>query len=143
MNFEELLNSKKIEIVEKEEFNFELAEKDINSARNSFNSKDYDWAISIAYNAVLRIGRSFMQSLGFRSIGKEHHKNVFEFLREAGFNEELTNYFDNIRKKRNNFVYGIVEGSSSEEAEETLIRAASFVQEIRTFVLKNKTEGKK
>ncbi len=104
MNFRELLNNKKIEKVEKEKFDVDLAEKDIRSAEHSFNSEDYDWAISIAYNAVLRSGRNFMFYLGYRPIGREHHKNVFEFLRKAGFDKELTDYFDNIRKEINLFM---------------------------------------
>ncbi len=58
--------------------------------------------------------------LGYRPIGREHHKNVFEFLRKAGFDKELTDYFDNIRKERNKFVYGVVEGASKENAEEVI-----------------------
>ena len=83
VNFKELLDSKRIEEVEKEEFNADLAEKDIKSAEHNFSSEDYNWAVSIAYNAVLRASRSFMFHLGYRPIGKEHHKNVFEFLRKT------------------------------------------------------------
>lgn len=139
MNFKELLDNRKIEEVEKEDFDDSLAKKDIESARHSFDSKDYDWAMSIAYNAVLRASRSFMFSLGYRPIGKEHHKNVFEFLRIAGFDESLADYFDSIRKKRNKFVYGIVEDSSEENAREVIAKAEEFVQKIRTFVQKIRT----
>tara|TARA_Y100000310_G_scaffold125955_1_gene124721 strand:+ start:1624 stop:2058 length:435 start_codon:yes stop_codon:yes gene_type:complete len=142
MNFKELLESKKIEKVEKEEFDTNLAEKDIDSAKHNLDSKDYDWALSIAYNAVLRAGRSFMFYLGYRPIGKEHHKNVFEFLRKTEFDKELIDYFDNVRKKRNKFVYGIIEGTSKENAEEIIKMAWNFVQKIRTFVQKIRTEDK-
>mgnify|MGYP001448416862 CR=1 FL=1 len=139
MNFKELLEYKKIEKVEKEEFNINLAEKDINSANHSLNSGDYDWALSIAYNAVLRAGRSFMFFIGYRPVGKEHHKNVFEFLRKTKFDKELIDYFDNVRKKRNKFVYGIIEGTSKENAKEVIEMAKDFVQKIRTFVQKIRT----
>ena len=99
MTFKELLNEKKIEGVEKEEFDDTLAKKDIESAKHSLKSRDYDWALSIAYNAVLRVARSFMFHLGYRPIGKEHHKNVFEFLRKTEFDKELIDYFDNIKKR--------------------------------------------
>lgn len=115
MNFKELLNKKKIEKIEIEEYDDTLAKKDLVCAKEVNN---FDWALSIAYNAVLRSARSFMFHLGYRPIGREHHKNVFEFLRETGFNEELTNYFDNIRKKRNKFVYGIIESTSKENVKE-------------------------
>lgn len=143
MNFKELLDERKIERVEKEEFDDSLALKDVESAKHNLASGDYDWALSIAYNAVLRVVRSFMFHLGYRPIGKEHHKHVFEFLRRTEFDRELVNYFDNIRKKRNNFVYGIVEGTSEENAEEVIDKAEKFVQEIRTFVHKIRTKNKK
>lgn len=140
MNFNELLADNKIEPVEKEEFSALPAEKDIKSAKNNFDSKDYDWALSIAYNAVLRAGRSFMFHLGYRPIGKEHHKHVFEFLRKAEFDAELTEYFDSIRRKRNKFIYGIMEGTSREKAKEVIEKAEEFVHKIRTFVQKIRTK---
>lgn len=142
MNFKELLNEGKIEKIEKEKFDDNLALKDVESARHNLDSRDYDWALSIAYNAVLRAARSFMFHLGYRPIGKEHHKNVFEFLRKTGFDKELIDYFDNIRKKRNKFVYGIIEGTSKENAKEIIEEADKFVQEIRTFVQEIRTGEK-
>jgi len=141
MNFEDLLNKNKIEKVEKEQFSEEASMKDIASAENNFKSEDFDWAVAIAYNAVIRAGRGVMQELGFRAIGKEHHKNTFEFLRKTGFNEELVDYFDNIRKLRNEFVYNFVENATKESAEETISKAKDFVQEIRTFVQEIRTGG--
>ncbi len=143
MSFKELLEHEKIEKVEKEEFDAALAEKDIDSARHSLAAGDYDWALSIAYNAVLRAGRSFMFYLGYRPIGKEHHKNAFEFLRQTGFNAGLIDYFDNIRKKRNKFIYGVIEGASTENAKEVIETAEKFVQEIRTFVQEIRTKTKR
>ena len=140
MNFKELLDERKIEKVEKEEFDDTLARRDIKSAKHSLDSGDYDWALSIAYNAVLRVSRSFMYLLGYRPIGREHHKNVFEFLEKAGFNKELVDYFSNIRKKRNKFVYGIVEGTSKENAKEVIHTSEKFIRKIRTFVQKIRTE---
>lgn len=143
MNFENLLRNKKIEEIEKENFDDASSNSDINSAENSFKAKDFAWASAIAYNAVLRVSRSLMQSLGYRAIGKEHHKNTFEFLRELRFNEDLVNYFDRIRIKRNKFLYGDVDEISEENAKEVLEGAKKFVLEIRTFVLNNRTEVKK
>ena len=140
MIFKELLDKRKIEKVEKEEFNDSLAKKDIESARRNLNSKDYSWALSIAYNGVLRAARSFMSHLEYRPIGKEHHKNVFEFLRETGFNADLIDYFDNIRKRRNKFIYGIFEEISEENAREVLEKAEKFVREIGTFVREIRTK---
>lgn len=140
MNFEKLLNENKIAKVEKEEFDENIAEKDITAADHSLNAGDCEWALMIAYNAVLRISRNFMFNLGYRPIGKEHHKNVFEFLENAGFDDELVDYFNNMRKKRNKFIYGIVEDSSEKNAKEVIEKAKEFVHKIRTFVHKIRTE---
>ena len=139
MNLKRLLDEKKIEEVEKQEYNDSSAIKDLEAAKDNLQDENYDWSIVISYSAVLRTMRSYIQSLGFRTIGKEHHKNCFEFLRETEFNKDLLYYFDNIRKKRNSFVYRDVVEENKEGAEETILKAESFVQEMRTFVQKNRT----
>lgn len=141
MNFKDLLESKKIEsFKEKGKPNFEYSERDLNVSKDNFLSGNFDWALNIAYNSVLLAGRELMFSFGFRPIGKEHHKNVFEFLREVELNQELVEFFDKVRKKRNKIVYGLIDDVSEEFVEEVIEKAEEFVQEIRTFVQKNRTE---
>lgn len=142
MSFEKLLNEKKIEEVEKTEFSSDSAEKDLEFAQKGLETKNYNRVMAVAYEGVLRAGNKLMNFLGFRAIGKEHHKNVFEFLREISINQELVEYFDDIRKKRNDFVYRDVESISKEEAEQIIEKAKELVQEIRTFVHKNRTNKK-
>jgi len=139
MNFEKLLNEKKVERIEKSEFDLKLAEKDLDFAEKGMETQNYDRVMSISYEAVLRAGNKLMNFSGYRSIGKEHHKHTFEFLKETNFDGELVEYFDNVRKKRNNFIYRDVENISKEEAEEILAKAKVFVHKIRTFVHKIRT----
>ena len=139
MNFEKLLGERKIEKVEKGNADFTSAEKDVDFARQGISTGNFDRVMAVAYEAVLRAGNKFMNLLGYRAIGKEHHKNLFEFLREAGFDLELTDYFDKIRVKRNSFVYRDVENTSKQEAQEIIIKAEAFVHKIRTFVHKIRT----
>ena len=139
MNFEKLLSEKKIEEVEKTEPNLSLADKDIEFAKKGMETKNYDRVMAVAYEAVLRAGNDLMNFLGYRAIGKEHHKNVFEFLKETVINQNLITYFDKIRQKRNNFIYRDIECISKEEAELIIKKAREIVQEIRTFVQKNRT----
>lgn len=139
MNLKKLLDEKKVERVEKAEFNIDSSLKDIESAKNNLKSGDYNWAITIAYTAVLKSVINFMQSLGYRPIGKEHHKNAFEFMLESGFDSSLVNYFDSIRKYRNKFMYGVIEDESEDNAKETILNSEKFVLKIRTFVLKIRT----
>ena len=140
MNLEELLNEGKIERVEKTEFSIELAEKDLEFAKNGMLTGNYDRVMAVAYESVLRAAKRLMNFLGYRAIGKEHHKHTFEFLMEININQELVEYFDNIRKKRNDFVYRDVVNISKEEAEEIIQKAKEFVHKIRTFVHKIRTE---
>lgn len=143
MNFEKLLDEKKIERVEKSDFNLESVEKDLEFAEKGIEIENYNQVMAIAYGAVLRAGNKLMNFLGYRAIGIQHHKNAFEFLKEIDINKELTNYFDNVRRKRNDFIYRDVENISENEAIEIIKRAEEFVQEIRTFVQKNRTGKKK
>ncbi len=41
-----------------------LAKRDLKTAKNVFEDKDYDWCLSIAYNAMLQAGRALMFSKG-------------------------------------------------------------------------------
>lgn len=139
MNFERLLNERKIEKVEKTGFNLESVEKDIEFSKKGLETENYSRVMAVAYEAVLRAGNKLMNLLGYRAIGKEHHKNIFEFLMEIDINKELVSYFDSIRKKRNDFVYRDVESVDSEEAKEIIEKVEEIVQEIRTFVQENRT----
>ncbi len=140
MNFGKLLRDRKIKkLLIKQEPDFSLAERDLRTAKNILEEGDYDWTYSIAYNAVLQSARTLMFSLGFKPVGSEQHKSVFEFLRETKLNKELINFFDKVRKKRNIVVYREVNIIEKCDVKEVIKKAEKFVQEIRTFVQKNRT----
>jgi uncharacterized protein (UPF0332 family) len=145
MSFERLLSEEKIEKVEKTEIDLDSVEKDLKFAQVGMETDYYNRVMAIAYEAVLKAGNKLMNFLGYRAIGKEHHKNLFEFLKETDINKELVVYFDKIRKKRNDFVYRDIESVDKSECEQIIGKAKEFVQEIRTFVQKNSTnqEGEK
>jgi len=143
MNFEGLLKNKIIEkLNKKQEPDFSSAEKDLDTARDVFLSGHFDWALNIAYNAVLLSSRELMFFLGFRPIGKEHHKAVFEFLKETNFEPDLVEYFNKIRVIRNKNIYGESDDITESLADESIIKAEGFVQKIRTFVQKIRTGEK-
>jgi uncharacterized protein (UPF0332 family) len=139
MKFGKLLELNKIEKVERTGFSSALAEKDLEFAKKGMEIKNYDRVMSVAYESVLRAINNLMNSLGYRAIGGEHHKNAFEFMKETNINSELVSYFDRVRRRRNDFVYQDVEVVSKEEAEQIIAKAEEFVQEIRTFVQKKRT----
>ena len=55
--------------------------------------------------------------------------------------KELTEYFNNVRKKRNLVVYRDALIISEKEVEECIEKTEEFVQKIRTFVQKIRTGG--
>jgi len=143
MNFEKLLNSKKIEVVVKEERDFAKVDDDLRSAEDNLKLNNFEWTMSISYQAVLRASMNLMALLGYRAIGKEHHKNTFEFLRACELDEDLVDFFDKVRIKRNEFLYREIDEVSKSEASEILTSAMKLVLKIRTFVLKIRTGEKK
>ena len=142
MNFEKLLDDGKIEKIEKAEFVSESIEKTLEFAIKGMETESYDEVMSVVYNGIFKISNRLINFLGYRAIGNEHHKNTFEFLKKINIDQDLVNYFDNIRKKRNDFIYRDVESITKEEAEQIIEKAKDFVQEIRTVVRKIRTNTK-
>ncbi len=142
MNFEKLLDEEKIEKIEKTEFVSESIEKSLEFAFKGMETESYDEVMSVVYNGIFKISNKLINFLGYRAIGKEHHKNTFEFLKKINIDQELVDYFDNIRKKRNDFIYRDIESITKEEAEQIIKKAKDFVQEIRTFVQEIRTKSK-
>lgn len=97
-------------------------------------AEDWDWAFSIAYNAVLQAARAFMYSQGFRPATEQGHKNTFAFMREALGDEfaSLVGYFDRMRTKRNQAIYDVAGLITQAEANAILEKAVEFVELIRT-----------
>lgn len=58
----------------------ERAGDDLASAAHMLEQNP-DWALSIAYNAVLRSARALVFARGFRPASHEAHKNTLAFLR--------------------------------------------------------------
>ena len=119
-----------------------LAKRDLKTARNVFNDKDYDWALSIAYNAMLQAGRALMFSRGYRPKGQYKHVAVIKFI-ESKFDKEFTSQvlfiFNKMRKKRHIAVYEQVNITSKEEAENAINWSEKLVNKVEK-ILKNKKQ---
>ena len=114
-----------------------LAERDIKTARNTFNDHDFDWAFSIAYNAMLQAGRSLMFSEGYRPKGEYKHVSVIEFVKKkfgSDFAERILFMFNKIRKKRHIAVYEQVNIISKDEAETALQTAEEFLKKVKEIL---------
>ena len=109
-----------------------LADRDIRMARRAM-AEDWDWAFSIAYNAVLQAARAFMYSQGFRPATDQGHKNTFAFMREALDPEfaSLVGYFDRMRTKRNQAIYDVAGLITEAEAKAIFEKAVEFVELAR------------
>ena len=104
MGIDELLRKRKIyphrasrrEI----ERTLQLADRDLRIARLTM-AEDWDWAFSIAYNAVLQSSRAYMYSRGFRPAAEQGHKNTFAFMRATLGDEfsSMIGYFDRMRTR--------------------------------------------
>jgi len=117
--------------------NLTRARKDLIVAKANLDI-DEAWAHTIAYHAMLRAGRAFMFSLGYRPKGKDQHKTVVEFCGEV-LGEEfktLTNRFNRMRTKRHDFIYEPERPIPKTEAVQSLKSAEEFVTEITVRVEK-------
>lgn len=139
MNFEDLLKKKLIERYEvsKEEIKaiLEAAHSDLKTAQELLNT-DICWAFNIAYNSILETGIVLMYSKGFRPIGEAKHVSVILFLRKAlgKEDEDDLDRFNQMRRRRNKAVYGILRDITEYEAKETVKFAAQLVIEITKFI---------
>jgi len=140
------MNSEKLsEMWEKIELNKELvkkslllAERDIKTAKNVFEDKDYDWSLAIAYNAMLQAGRALMFSEGYRPKGQYKHVAVIEFVKSRfkEFAEQMLFVFNKTRKKRHIAVYEQVDIVSKEEARNVLNWAEKLVNKTKEILEK-------
>jgi len=116
-----------------------LAKIDLKTAKNVFEDKDYDWCLSIAYNAMLQAGRALMFSKGYRPKGKYKHVAVVEFVKSR-FGREFSDItlfiFNKTRKKRHTAVYEQVNIVSEEEAKNAINWAERFVKRVEEILFR-------
>jgi uncharacterized protein (UPF0332 family) len=112
-----------------------LADRDLRVARKLM-AEEPDWGFAVAYNAVLQAARAFMFTRGYRPTSAEGHKNTFAFLGAAlgGEHADLVSYFDRMRNKRNQAIYGMAGRIAETEARNLLTKATEFVRMIHRLV---------
>ena len=95
-----------------------------------------DWGFTVAYNAVLQAARAFMFAKGYRPASAEGHKNTFAFLAAALGPEhvDLVSYFDRMRNKRNQAVYGMAGRIADTEARNLLKKATDFLRLVKRLL---------
>ena len=112
-----------------------LADRDLRVARKLMG-EELDWGFTVAYNAVLQAGRALMFAKGYRPASAEGHKNTFAFLAAALGPErvDLVTYFDRMRNKRNQAVYGMAGRIAETEARNLLTKATEFVRLVKRLL---------
>lgn len=139
MNFEDLQKKGLIEEyqVSSDEIKviLEAAKSDLKTAKDLLNT-DICWAFNIAYNSILETGIALMYTKGFRPIGEAKHVSVILFLRKALGKEyeSYLNRFNQMRRKRNKAVYGILRDITEYEAKDSVNFAADLVEKIIKFI---------
>jgi len=116
-----------------------LAKRGLKTAKNVFEDKDYDWCLSIAYNAMLQAGRALMFSKGYRPKGKYKHVAVVEFVRSRfgrEFSDLMLFIFNKTRKKRHIAVYEQVNIVSEGEAKNAINWAERFVRKVEEILFR-------
>lgn len=109
-----------------------LAKRDVKVATSVFG-ENYDWAFSIAYNAILQAIRALMFSKGYRPSGRNQHISTVRFA-ELFLRKEDVILLDRMRRKRHSTIYDTAGAISKREAENAMGRAEKLVHEIERIL---------
>jgi len=141
MSLDELLRNRIIQRIKPDKKlakrNLKIASRDLTAAKHLLSQENYDWTLSIAYNAMLQAGRALMFLEGYRPSTQFGHIAVVRYLR-AAFREQITeriiDVFDQMRRKRHRAVYEAVDIVSRSEAENATRWAHEFVNKAKEIV---------
>ncbi|MEW6026211.1 MAG: hypothetical protein AB1599_02805 [Planctomycetota bacterium] len=98
-----------------------------------------DRRFTIAYNAILQLSTMVLYAKGYKTHGAGHHFTTFETLKlilPPEYNE-LINYFDSCRGKRNISDYDRAGVVSKQESDEILTEAIAFKKNILNWLRTN------
>ena len=102
-------------------------------------SSDPEWASTIAYQAMLRLGRALMFSYGYLPADGQQHKTVVEITgRILGKDFDLLiQYFDRMRRSRNSFFYDSLDANSEDHAKKARETARVLLEAVKIKIRKN------
>lgn len=116
---------------------FGLINRDIRDA--SSEEISYDRRFATAYNAALNLATIILYCKGYQSYGKAHHFTIFQAMKIilGTGHEELANYFDACRSKRNTLDYDLVGIVSEKELNELMQEVENFYSFVTNWVKKH------
>ena len=101
-----------------------------------------DRRFATAYNAALQAAKMAIACAGYRIASVPgHHRLTFEGAKLALGNSaaKLTDYFDACRRKRNEIDYTGAAIATGTEAEEVLLHAGAFIEQVERWIEANHT----
>jgi uncharacterized protein (UPF0332 family) len=117
-----------------------IVKRDINDTKLERLSSDRRFAI--AYNAALQLATILLYCKGYRAVGAGHHFTVFQAMKEilGKAYDELADYFDSCRSKRNITDYDRAGEISETEVKELIDETLKFKTLVIEWVKKNYPE---
>lgn len=131
-------------LVKEQHPNFDQIEGQINRAHKDLKtfglvlSSDPEWACTIAYQAMLRMGRALMFSYGYLPADGQQHKTVVEItgkLIGQKF-DLLVKYFDRMRRNRNVFFYDSLDSNNEAQAKKAFETANELLKVVKDKIRK-------
>lgn len=131
-------------LLKQQRVNFRQIEKQITRAKKDLKTaqkvldEDPEWGATIAYHAMLRVGRALLFSSGYLPADGRQHKTVVELTHELlGKNYSLlVEKFEKMRRKRNVFFYESDVFGTTTEAENALKAASELIHVIEAMIQK-------
>lgn len=111
-----------------------MAERDIKAAGDSLASGNGDWALAIAYNAMLSSGRALMSSKGYAPVSEAHHVAVVQFCAALLPGTPAVATFNRYRVRRHEVMYGEAGSVGNGEALNAIVNAKAFLGQIKNKV---------
>ena len=114
------------------------AQKDLKTFGVVLDS-DPEWASTIAYQAMLRLGRALIFSYGYLPADGQQHKTVVEVTgRILGKDFDLlVQYFERMRRSRNTFFYDSLDTNSEAQARKAYETAKVLLEAVKAKIRKN------
>jgi uncharacterized protein (UPF0332 family) len=111
------------------------AEKDLKTFQLVLSS-DPEWACTISYQAMIRMGRALMFANGYLPADGQQHKTVVDITgRLLGEEYDLViQYFDRMRRNRNGFFYDALDTNNAGQAKKAHETAETLLQAVKTMI---------
>lgn len=136
-------------LVKEQRPNFEQIEQQIMRAQKDLRTfglvrgSDPEWACTIAYQAMLRMGRALMFSYGYLPADGQQHRTVVEITGKL-LGEKfalLIQYFDRMRRNRNVFFYDSLDTNNEAQAKKAFETAGALLKVVKDTIRRHNPQS--